>query len=232
MSDSEILTLLQWVDLTGVLFNAMLGAVIGRAAKLDLVGLIVLAIMSGLGGGMIRDMLLQSGPAVAITDPRYITTALIGAGIVTLVRIEGRWWDRIYPPMDAIALGTWAAAGSLKTLESGFGVQAALMLGTLTAVGGGIVRDIVLRRVPGVLGGNTLYATVAALASGVAVAFWHLGWPAIGSFAATVVGAVGVLLARSLKLSLPVGDDALTIGQAVERAIAKTRRRPPPGSEN
>lgn len=149
MSESALLGFLQWIDLIGVVFNAVLGAVIGRAARLDVVGLAVLAIMSGLGGGMIRDVLLQSGPPIAITDWRYITAALAGAAVVMVVRVEGRWWDRIYPPIDALALGTWAAAGSLKTLEAGFGVLPALMLGTITAVGGGFVRDIVLRRIPG-----------------------------------------------------------------------------------
>ena len=225
MTEMTLLTILQWIDLIGVLFNAILGAVIGRAAKLDIIGLGVLAIMSGLGGGMMRDMMLQIGPPIAITDGRYITTALIGAAVVVLIRVEGRWWDRIYPPMDALALGAWAAAGSLKTLEAGFGVLPALMLGTLTAVGGGFVRDMVLRRIPGILGGNTLYATAAVLASGVAVGCWYLDAAVIGSLIAAVVGAALVLLARWRRLSLPVGDDVITIGQAVGQVMAKSRRR-------
>ena len=228
MTEMTLLTFLQWIDLVGVLFNAVLGAVIGRAARLDVVGLVVLAIMSGLGGGMIRDVMLQSGPPIAITDWRYITAALIGALIVMIVRVEGRLWDRIYPPIDALALGTWAAAGSLKTLEAGFGVLPALMLGTITAVGGGFVRDMVLRRIPGVLGGNTLYATAALAASLVAVGSWYLDFATIGSIAATAVGAALVLLARWRRLSLPVGEDAMTIGEAVARGIAKSRRRIPP----
>ncbi|AQP51573.1 trimeric intracellular cation channel family protein [Tessaracoccus flavescens] len=225
MSESALLGFLQWIDLIGVVFNAVLGAVIGRAARLDVVGLAVLAIMSGLGGGMIRDVLLQSGPPIAITDWRYITATLAGAAVVMVVRVEGRWWDRIYPPIDALALGTWAAAGSLKTLEAGFGVLPALMLGTITAVGGGFVRDIVLRRIPGVLGGNTLYATAALAASIVAVGFWHVDLTAIGSVVATVFGAALVLLAKWRRLSLPVGEDAITIGEAVARGLAKSRRR-------
>ena len=215
---------LQWVDLTGVLFNAMIGAVIGRAAKLDVVGLVVLAIMSGLGGGMIRDVLLQSGPPIAITDWRYLTTALVGCLVVTVVRVEGRVWERIWPPIDALAVGTWAAAGALKTLGARFGVLPALMLGTITAVGGGFTRDVVLRRVPAVLGGNTLYATAALVASGVAVVAHLLGYPVFGSVAATLVGSGLVLLARHRGLVLPAADDALNLGRAVQRAIAKSRR--------
>lgn len=227
MSESALQAFLQWIDLIGVLFNAVLGAVIGRAARLDVVGLVVLAIMSGLGGGMLRDVLLQSGPPIAITDWRYITAALAGATIVMVMRVEGRLWDRVYPPIDALALGTWAAAGSLKTLEAGFGVLPALMLGTITAVGGGFVRDMVLRRIPGVLGGNTLYATAALAASLVAVGSWYLNLPTIGSIVATFVGAGLVLLARWRRLSLPVGEDAITVGEAVARGIAKSRKRLP-----
>ena len=64
---------LQWVDLIGVLFNAMLGAVIARGARMDIIAFLVLGIMTGLGGGMIRDTLLQVGPPVALTDWRYLS---------------------------------------------------------------------------------------------------------------------------------------------------------------
>ncbi|HMQ65922.1 MAG TPA: TRIC cation channel family protein, partial [Arachnia sp.] len=133
-------------------------------------------------------------------------------------------WERIWPPIDALAVGTWAAAGTLKTLGAGFGVLPALMLGTITAVGGGFTRDVVLRRVPAVLGGNTLYATAALVASGVAVVAHLFGFPVFGSVAATLVGAGLVLLARRRGLVLPAADDALNLGHAVRRGIAKSRR--------
>ena len=92
MTDVALTSFLQYLDLIGVFFNAMVGAVIARNARLDPLGLGVLAIMSGLGGGLIRDTILQAGPPLAIVDWRYFTTAIAGAFIVTLVRIEGRWW--------------------------------------------------------------------------------------------------------------------------------------------
>lgn len=214
---------LLWVDLIGVLFNAMLGAVIARGAKMDIIAFLVLGIMTGLGGGMIRDTLLQVGPPIAITDWRYLTTAIIGCGIVALIHVPKRVWDRIWPPIDAIALGAWAAAGTMKTLENGFGVLPALMLGTITAVGGGFVRDVVLRRIPGILGGNTLYAVPAIVASGVAVIFHGLGYTVTGSVAAIFVGAGLVLLARWKGLVLPVADENVTLTAALRRAVRKTR---------
>ena len=198
---------LRALDLTGVFANAILGGVIARSARLDPIGFATLAIVSGLGGGMIRDVLLQHGTPVALTDYAYVLTALGGAAVAFLVPVEGRVWDRVWPLMDALALGCWAAAGAQKTLAFGLGWLPAVMLGTVTAVGGGFVRDIVLRRVPGILGGNTLYATCALAASGVMVGFYRAGHPTAGSVVATLVGAGLCLLARWQHWVLPQGDE-------------------------
>lgn len=206
MSAVPVTDLFRVLDLTGVFTNAVLGGVIARRAKFDPVGFVVLAILSGLGGGLIRDTLLQRGTPVALTDYAYLTTAFGGAALAYLVRVEGRLWDRAWPVVDALALGCWAAAGAQKTLGVGLGWLPAVLLGTITAVGGGAVRDIVLRRVPAVLGGNTLYATSAALASGVLVILAYQGYPTAGSLAALVVGAGLCLLARWRRWILPDAD--------------------------
>jgi uncharacterized membrane protein YeiH len=198
---------LRWLDLTGVLANAVLGGVIARATRLDVVGFATLAILSGLGGGIIRDTLLQHGPPVALTDYSYVLTALAGAAIAFLVKVEGPVWDRAWPLIDALALGCWAAAGAEKTLALGLGWLPAVLLGTITAVGGGFVRDIVLRRIPGILGGNTLYATCALAASAVMVGLYRSHHPTVGSVAATLIGAGLCLLARWQHWVLPQGDD-------------------------
>lgn len=112
---------LRWLDLIGVLANAVLGGVIARSARLDVVGFATLAILSGLGGGIIRDTLLQQGTPVALTDYSYLLTALAGAAIAFLVKVEGRVWDQVWPLLDALALGCWAAAGAQKTLAFGLG---------------------------------------------------------------------------------------------------------------
>ena len=108
--------------------------------------------------------------------------------------------------IDALALGTWAAAGAEKTLAVGLGWLPAILLGTITAVGGGAVRDVVLRRVPGILGGNTLYATCAIVDSGVLVVLATHGHPTAGLISATVVGAGLCLLARWRGWILPSAD--------------------------
>jgi uncharacterized membrane protein YeiH len=203
VSDAVVRDLFTGIDLTGVLTNAVLGGVIARSERLDPVGFVTLAILSGLGGGLIRDTLLQHGTPVALTNPAYIPTALAGAMIAYFLRVQGPLWNKAFPFVDALALGTWAATGAQKTLGDGLYWLAALLLGTVTAVGGGMTRDIFLRRIPQIFGGNTLYATPALLASGVMVVFYKLGHPSPGLVLATMTGAGLALLARWRGWELP-----------------------------
>lgn len=196
----------RYFDLVGVFANATMGSVIARHERLDPVGFATLAILSGLGGGIIRDLLLAHGPPAALTDYAYVLTALAAATLVFGIRVRGRLWERVWPVIDGIALGSWAAAGALKTLSVGLGWLPAILLGTITAVGGGALRDIVLRRTPAVLGGNTLYATCAIAAAAVMVGAHALGYPDAGLVVATIVGAGLFLLARHYGWMLPDGD--------------------------
>lgn len=205
-SDAVLQDVFTGIDLTGVLANAVLGGVMARAKRLDPVGFATLAILSGLGGGLIRDTLLQHGAPVALTDPAYIPTALAGAAIAFFVTVEGRLWKYVFPFVDALALGTWAATGAQKTLSVGLAWLPAVLLGTITAVGGGMTRDVFLRRIPQIFGGNTLYATSAVLASAVMVAFYALGYSSTGLILATATGAGLTLLARRRGWRLPDAD--------------------------
>lgn len=227
-ADPSVLDVLRWVDLAGVLGNAILGGVVAKAARLDPIGFVTLATISGFGGGVIRDTLLQSGPPVALTDTAYIVTALIGAAIAFLVSIEGHAWERVFPWVDAIALGAWAGAGALKTLDAGFGWLPALLLGTITAVGGGFIRDVVMRQVPAVLGSSPLYATCATTAAGVMVVAHGLGHATIGLLTATAVGASLCLLARHRSWMLPLEANWGALrreGERRSRAMRRLRRR-------
>ena len=224
MQSSGVDEVFRFLDLTGVLGNALLGGVIARQERLDPIGFATLAVLSGLGGGMIRDVLLQHGPPVALTDDAYLLTALVGAAISYLLRVQGETWNRLWPIVDAIALGCWATAGAQKTLGVGLGWLPAILLGAITAVGGGAVRDLVLRRVPGVLGGNTLYATAALLGAGLLVWLSAAGYPTAGSVVGLVAGAGLCLAARWRGWILPSAD-AWSPRQVVRRRPRLKRRR-------
>ncbi|MDW4919016.1 trimeric intracellular cation channel family protein, partial [Streptomyces californicus] len=107
-------------------------------------------------------VLLQHGTPIALTDYAYLPTAVTGALIAFLTDISEERWTRLFNILDAAVLGFWAVAGAQKTLSAGLGWLPAVLLGTLSAIGGGALRDIILGRIPAVFGGNGLYATVAA----------------------------------------------------------------------
>ena len=201
--DDTALTILRVADLTGVLGCALLGGLVARQRGFDPIGFAVLAVVSGVGGGIVRDVLLGQGPPVALTDTAYVAVALTGAVIAYLVPLGGRIWSRGFPIVDAVALGCWAAAGTQKTLALGHSWQTAVVLGTVTAVGGGVIRDLLIRQVPTVFGGNTLSVTPAILAASTMVAFHAAGLTTIGLLACTAVGATLSLLAHHRHWTLP-----------------------------
>lgn len=202
--------LLRWLDLAGVFANAVLGGALARRYRFDPIGFAVLATASGLGGGIIRDVLLQRGTPIALRDDAYLLTALVGAAFAFLVASEGQAWHKIFPFVDAFALGCWAAVGTQKALHFGLDWLPALFLGTVTAVGGGIVRDLCVGRIPTVFGRNTLYATCALVASAVMVMMQRTGLTSAGVLTATVVGALLCLMARWRGWMLPEGMDLVS----------------------
>jgi uncharacterized membrane protein YeiH len=141
---------------------------------------------------VIRDILLQHGPPAALVNSDYIPTALAGTALAFVLDVSGRSWSRILIVLDAAAISLWAAAGAQKTLGAGLGWLPAILLGTLTAVGGGATRDLMLKRVPDVFGGNSLYASVAVLVAGNQVLWTRLGEPV----AEIVIGVLSGLLLR------------------------------------
>ena len=183
-----ITNLYSTLDLIGVLLNGIIGGGIARRLDLDFMGTLFLAVFTGLGGGMIRDTLMQVGPPVAIAEPIYMTMALIGGLISLFINTEGRWWVRIKNHGDALVLGVWAVAGSTKALTYGLPWQSAIALGFITPIGGGMLRDIAIGQMPSIFGGRTLYAVPAFLASATMVGFHYLGYEAAGMIVAAMVG--------------------------------------------
>ncbi|WP_411083716.1 trimeric intracellular cation channel family protein [Streptomyces sp. cmx-18-6] len=140
---------------------------------------------------------------VALTDYAYVPTAATGALIAFLVKISEDGWNRAFVVLDAAALGFWAITGAQKTLAAGLGWLPALLLGTLSAVGGGALRDIVLGRVPAVFGGNAMYATVAAVSAGIMVDCSYAHQPFTGMVLGITVGLLFRLVALRRGWSLP-----------------------------
>jgi uncharacterized membrane protein YeiH len=163
------------LDLAGTFAFALNGAWTAiRLAKLDVVGVVTLGMVTALGGGIIRDIFIDSLPPATFSDWRYLVVAAAGS----LVAFGfGRRLDRLSGPilvMDAAGLSLFAVTGASKALEFGLGAGQAVILGAVTAVGGGTVRDVLIRRIPVVLR-SELYAIPALAAAFVVVITDGLG---------------------------------------------------------
>ena len=157
------------LDLAGTFAFALNGALTAlRIARLDVVGVLTLGMITALGGGIIRDVLIDSLPPATFSDWRYLAVAASGSLIA--FGFGGRL-DRLAGPivaMDAAGLSLFAVSGATKALELGAGPVQAVILGAVTAVGGGTMRDVLIGRVPFVLR-SELYAIPALLGALVVV---------------------------------------------------------------
>lgn len=186
-------TLLLALDLVGTVVFALAGATAGVRRQLDIFGVAVLSFATACSGGIARDVLIGATPPAALGDWRYVAASLL-AGILAF-----RWHsliERMHSPVrlfDAAGLALFAVTGTLKALDFGLHPVTAALLGMLTGIGGGMVRDVLLAQVPVVLRSD-LYA-VAALAGAAAVA--------IGSrmgLTPAVTATAGALLCFALRM--------------------------------
>src|SRR3954454_2019689 len=157
------------LDLLGTFAFALNGALTAlRVTRLDIVGVVALAMITALGGGIIRDVLLGSLPPATFSDWRYLAVAA-GGGLIAF--LFGRRLDKLNAPinvLDAAGLSLFAVTGASKALQFGLGPAQAVILGAITGVGGGTLRDVLIRRIPSVLR-SALYAIPALLGALVTV---------------------------------------------------------------
>lgn len=164
-------------DLAATLLFAIEGALLGAAVGLSIFGVFVVSFISSLGGGIVRDLLIHATPPAALHAMAYPVTAFLGGLLVVggydiLHEIPGS----IRIPLDAAALGLFCAAGAAKTLDHAMKPLTAVLMGTISATGGGVIRDILIHQVPVALRVD-IYAIAAALGATVVVAGVKLGLP-------------------------------------------------------
>ncbi|RJL36065.1 trimeric intracellular cation channel family protein [Bailinhaonella thermotolerans] len=153
------------LDLAGIFVFAISGALAGVRRRLDVVGMAVLAEITALGGGILRDVVIGATPPVAFTNMGYVLVPLAATVIAFFwhPRVE-----RVLGPImvfDAAGLGLFCAVGTQKALDAGLSPVHATLLGVITAVGGGVLRDILSAEIPALLYDRQLYALPALLGS-------------------------------------------------------------------
>ena len=166
--DMSANTLLLVLDLVGIAVFGVSGALAGVDKNLDLFGVLFLSVATGIGGGFMRDALIGSTPAAALTDGRYLLVPVVVGLIVFYVHPAMARLSRIFLLVDAAGLGVFAVAGARKALDFGVPAVGACGIGLLTAIGGGIIRDVLVREIPAVLH-REIYATAALLATVIVV---------------------------------------------------------------
>ncbi len=169
-------SLLQLVlDLTGTFAFALNGGLTAvRAARLDIVGVLTMGMVTALGGGILRDIMIDSLPPATFSDWRYLAVAAGGALVAFFLARPLQRFTMPIDVVDAFGLSFFCVAGASKALEFGLGAGQAVILGALTAVGGGTLRDVLLRRVPTVLTSG-LYAVPALIGAAITVTATLLG---------------------------------------------------------
>jgi uncharacterized membrane protein YeiH len=194
------------IDIVGTFAFALSGATAGVKFKLDLFGVLVLSFAAATAGGITRDVLIGAVPPAAFSDWRYLATALVAGGITFSAY---RLIDRLRNPVlvfDALGLALFAVSGTQKALAYRLSPIMAPLLGMLTGIGGGMLRDVLLSEVPAVLRSD-LYAVAALAGAIVVVAGEALHFPsAVTAFVGAAVCFTFRMLAIRYGLSLPTAQ--------------------------
>lgn len=196
-------TLLYWLDLFGIIVFALSGALMAGRYKLDPFGVVVLASVTAIGGGTIRDVILQT-PVFWTVNPVYIYIILATAILtIILIRQPTRIPKRFLLLADAFGLALFAVLGTQKSLSLGAPIPVAIIMGTITGVAGGMIRDVLCNVIPMILR-QEIYATAAMLGGALFVFFQYIGWSSNTSTLVAIVGALSLRLAGIYwQVSLP-----------------------------
>ena len=197
-------TLLLVLDLVGIAVFAASGALTGVQKKLDLFGVVFIAGATALGGGFIRDALIGATPVAALGDWRYLVTPAVMGVVVFRVHPTVARLARPLLILDAAGLGLFAVAGARKALDHGIGTVGACGIGMLTAIGGGIIRDVLVREIPVVLH-REIYATAALVGAAIIAVGDRLGAPdTVLAVVAVITTFVIRVVSRWRRWSAPV----------------------------
>lgn len=205
---NNLYTFYNFLDLAGTFAFAISGAVAAKQRKLDLFGIVAIAFTVACGGGIIRDVCIGAIPPTGLTDWRYLMVSIVAA--LAIIWLD-EWVERLNHPVllfDAIGLSFFAVAGARKALAYGHNAEVAVLLGMVTAVGGGILRDVLLNRIPVVLE-KEIYASAALVGALIVVLGMRLG------FSGDLVSLVAIFACFGLRFlalryhwNLPVFEDS------------------------
>ena len=199
------------LELAGTFAFAISGAVAARQRGLDLFGICALAFTVACGGGIIRDLCIGAIPPAGLKNWEYLVVAIAAAGLtVSLYSIVQRL-KRPVRFFDSVGLSLFAVTGAQKALAYGHNGEVAILLGITTAVGGGVLRDILLNRIPVILE-KEIYASAALVGAVIVVLGDYFNW--LSSESVSIIALTTCFILRVLALryhwNLPVPSNDKT----------------------
>jgi uncharacterized membrane protein YeiH len=217
-------TIPAFMEVSATFAGALAGALVGVDRKFDLIGVTALAVFAGLGGGIIRDVLLQKYGIYALQNPRVLISALLAALLGFFFFTAARRARPLLFLIDALSLGLFCVVGSDKALLAGLTFLPAILLGTITSVGGGVIRDVLTDQTPQVLRPGGFYATASV--TGATLYVLLVGWIGIVKPIAMVLTVAVVvslrLLSEWLGWQSPTPTDLGPRFAAVPRHVIRT----------
>jgi uncharacterized membrane protein YeiH len=188
-------------DLIATFFFALSGALIALRKGYDLIGVWVLAFATGAGGMLLRDgIFLQAGPPVVVTDSRYLLAITLAGVVGILFGRNVSQFRTVFALVDALGLGAYAVVGAEKAVSAGIPILGAILVGVTNAVGGGVLRDVLVREEPVLFKPSQFYAVAALVGSVVFLALAVL--LKIEASIAAVIAIAASFLVRMLSVWL------------------------------
>ncbi|MCK4956076.1 MAG: trimeric intracellular cation channel family protein [Candidatus Cloacimonetes bacterium] len=202
--------MLYYLDLLGTLVFAISGALRASKHNLDILGVLVLSVVTGVSGGIIRDMIIGDNLPAAFRNEWYLMICVIGGILVFIAtpKIAKSW--NVVRYFDAVGLGVFAAIGATKALQYGAGPIGVIMLSAITATGGGMLRDVLVREIPAVLH-RDFYATAAMLGAVVLLILNYFECSQFVQIFSTIAVTTGIrFTAMYFQVQLPIAKRAET----------------------
>lgn len=199
---AEMVEMATWIfEIMGTIAFAVSGAMIGIEKRMDILGVCILGVVTAVGGGVIRDLVLGNTPPQSFQDPIYINIAIVTSVVFFLPRIRQMFAERpkLYNQamfwMDSIGLGVFTVVGSTVALTktTDAGMFLAVFVGVVTGVGGGVIRDMLAGNMPFILV-KDFYASASLVGGIIFVICWNL----LDSLTAMALGILAVVLLRAM----------------------------------